>query len=224
MYTFADLIFASYDPPRRLAAIDNAAARKIGATFILLFYLIGALRGVLSIVETLIVSGPEDDLLNIGMMLVWWLTYTLAFFHVRDEFTSLISRTWSHLKLFGRPIADLAHFWPFLASALALTSAVAGIGLILGLERDAGFSGSLLIFFLTPFVVGGIGALKKEKLAGAAPERRPALEGWFALAEGGAIIIAAALLLKAGTSTRSILPARPGSQASRRRWCRRPAS
>ncbi|MFV0475322.1 MAG: mechanosensitive ion channel family protein, partial [Pikeienuella sp.] len=42
----------------------------------------------------------------------------------------------------------------------------------------------------------GITTLKREKVEAAAPARRPALEGWFALAEGGAFVLSAILLLK----------------------------
>ncbi|MFV0476089.1 MAG: hypothetical protein ACK5MQ_18085, partial [Pikeienuella sp.] len=190
-YAIVALIYAPFDGARRLAGMEDAAARKIGLAFIALFFFNGALRIGLALIALLTGDGPEDDLLSIFVYAAWWLSFTIAFFHVRREIASLIRGVWGHLRIFGRSVSDLAGYWPVVAAALALASAVAGSALVLGLERSGAFAGSFIIFALTPFVIAGITTLKREKVEAAAPARRPALEGWFSLAEGGAFVLSA---------------------------------
>lgn len=196
IFAIVDLIFAPRDPSRRLAGAPDAAAQRVGGAFVVLLSLNALFRIGLAIVALATGGGPEDDLLSILVLCVWWLSFTIAFVYTRREIADLIRGAWGHMRLFGRPVSELARYWPALASALAFATAAAGIALILGLEQTGAFTGSFIVFALTPFVVAGISALKAERVAAAEPIRRPALEGWFALAEGGAIVLAAILLLR----------------------------
>lgn len=196
VYTAISFLFAAREPGRRLVSTGNAEAATVEKAMIAMLLVMGVFRLISAVVTNLTGGGFESAPLQILSLLVWFLAMSAALYAIRDIIADLIIKAWGDVTLFGNKLRNIAGYWWIVAVALALVNAVAGIAIVLGAEGASGFGGAFAIIFFTPFVLAGVAKLRDERMADATADRRPAIEGWFSLLEGGLIVLAAILLLQ----------------------------
>jgi len=196
VYTAIGFLFAAGEPGRRLVSVSDGEAATTEKAVVAMLVGVGLFRLASTLVTALTGGGPASVPLQLIALVVWLVAMCSALYAVRHIIGRLIAEGWGDVTLFGNSLRDVAGHWWILASVLACINALAGMAIVVGAEGASGFGGAFAIIFFTPFVLAGIAKLRAERLARATAEERPAVEGWFALAEGGIIVLAVILILQ----------------------------